>query len=283
MFPDPISRTSSDLPARLAMLAAGLAATAAAAGLLVPHLYRDSEPWIRQAHAADLVTLLVVAPILALASWPSRRRLAAARMAAMAATGYLAYNYAIFGFAVAINPMTPLHIAVLGLAGWSLVLSIRDATGDPALVGLAPHLPRRSTAAYLLAVAGLFGLMWLGQIAQAIVSGSGPEEVARLGLVTNPVYTLDLAFALPLFVVTAMLLVQRRPHSRAIGMAVLGWSALTGLGIVAIFAFDAVAGAAVPVPVAVVIGLITVAALMLLAIGLRASPARVPTAAPASR
>ena len=33
-------------------------------------------------------------------------------------------NYGIFGFSVVINPMTPLHLAVLGLSGWALVLSL---------------------------------------------------------------------------------------------------------------------------------------------------------------
>ena len=35
---------------------------------------------------------------------------------------YLVYNYAIFAFSVAMNPLTPLHIAIFGLSPWSLVL-----------------------------------------------------------------------------------------------------------------------------------------------------------------
>ena len=54
---------------------------------------------------------------------------------AVAALGYLAYSYAIYAFSVVINPMTPFHIAILGLATWSLVLTVfgrSDAIGGSA-------------------------------------------------------------------------------------------------------------------------------------------------------
>lgn len=94
-------RTS--LPTRLAVLAAGLATISAAAGLVVPGLYRDSEPWIRQARAADLVTFFAVVPVLAFGLWRAGRGSTVGRILAYSALGYLIYNYAIFGFAVAIN------------------------------------------------------------------------------------------------------------------------------------------------------------------------------------
>lgn len=164
--------------------------------------------------------------------------------------------------------MTPLHIAVLGLSVWSLVFSLQPVAGDRQLEGIAPRLPSRTTAGYLLGAAGLFGLMWLSQIAEAILAGHAPAEVTRLGLVTNPVYTLDLALALPFFAVAGILLLRRDRIARAIGVAALSWSMLMGLGVLAIFAFDAAAGAAVQLAVVVLIGSITVAAAILLMIGL---------------
>ncbi|MDP9269826.1 MAG: hypothetical protein M3P14_02405 [Chloroflexota bacterium] len=265
----PMARPFS-LPARLAALAGLLAAVSALAGLFVPNLYRDSEAWVRQARAADLVTLVAVVPVLGWSLWQSARGSLVGRIGALAAAGYLVYNYAIFGFAVAINPMTPLHIAVLGLAAWSTMLSVGSLLDKPALRNVAPGLPRRTSAAFLLAVTGLFALMWTGQIAQAIASGQVPAEVARLRLVTNPVYTLDLAFALPFLAFAGWWLLRRAPNAAAIALIALTWSALMGLGVLAIFAFDAVAGAAVALPVAGLIGLITIVAAGLVALSLRA-------------
>ena len=60
---------------RLAWLAVVLAGASALAGLLVPGLYHDSDGWIRQARAADLVTLFAVVPVLGISLWRTRSRL----------------------------------------------------------------------------------------------------------------------------------------------------------------------------------------------------------------
>lgn len=99
---------------RLALAALLLAAVAAATGLLVSDLYRDPAEGVRQARAADLVTLLVAVLALALGLWHARRGSVGGRLVAIAALAYLAYTYAIFAFSVVINPLTPVHIAILG-------------------------------------------------------------------------------------------------------------------------------------------------------------------------
>jgi hypothetical protein len=242
----------------LMLVALSLATISAAAGLLVPNLYRDTEAWVRQARAADLVTLFVVAPALAIALALGRTGSASARLVALAATGYLVYNYAIFGFAVAINPMTPLHLAALGCAGWALVAILAASAGDPASVRPAPRL----SGAFLIVVAVLFGLMWAAQISDAVAHGPG-GEIAKLGLVTNPVYALDLAFALPALVVAGVSSLRRRPLAGTLVYAALAWVVFMGLGVLAIFVFDGAAGAPVPIPPTVLVALITALALAL--------------------
>ena len=171
---------------RLAGTALVLAALAAAAGLAVPDLYRDSDAWVRQARAADLVTLLAVVPTLAIGLRGARAGSEAGRLAVFAALGYLAYNYGIFGFSVAINPMTPVHIAILGLAVWALVLGAVAVARRPLDPGAGERLPRRTTAGFLLAVPALFALMWLGQIAASISSGVPPAALEAAGCRPTP-------------------------------------------------------------------------------------------------
>ncbi len=159
---------------RLALVALLFAAIAAIAGLLVPGLYRDTADGIRQARATDLVTLLVAVPALAIGLWRARAGSVGGRFVAIAALGYLAYSYAIYAFSVVIDPLTPVHIAILGLATWSLVLTVfalDDATLD---LASSFRFPRRTTGGFLIAVAGLFAMLWLSQIAGAITSGRLP-------------------------------------------------------------------------------------------------------------
>ena len=264
---------------RLALVATPLAAIAAIAGLLLPDLYRDTADSIRQARATDLVTILVAVPALAIGLWRARAGSVGGRFVALAAVGYLAYTYAIYAFSVVIAPLTPVHIAILGLATWSLVLTgfaLDDATRDRAS---RFRFPRRTTGGFLIAVAGVFAMLWLSQIAGAIGSGRLPAAVSDLGLPTSPVYPLDLAFAVPLITEAGVWLIRRDrrgPAGAAVGLAFL---TILGLSVLAIFAFEAAAGIAVEVPPIAIFGVVTATAAVLLGAGLMGSARETPDGA----
>jgi hypothetical protein len=243
---------------------------------LVSGLYRDTAEGVRQARAADLVTLLVAVPALALGLWRARQGSAGGRLVAIAALGYLAYSYAIFAFSVVINPLTPVHIAILGSATWSLVLAVcrlDDATVDRASMF---RLPRRTTGGFLILVAVLFALLWLSQIAGAITSGQLPTSVSDLNLPTSAVYVLDLAFALPLIALAAGWLIRRDRRGPASAVASLGFLIILGLSVLAIFAVDAAAGITVEVPPIAIFGVVIVTAALLLGFALTSSERETP-------
>jgi hypothetical protein len=259
---------------RLALIALLLAAVAAAAGLLVSGLYRDTDEGIRQARATDLVTLIFAVPALAFGLWRARASSVSGRVVAVAALGYLAYSYAIYAFSVVIGPLTPVHITILGLATWSLVLTVFAL--DEATLELASRfwLPRRTTGAFLIAVAGLFAMLWLSQIAGAITSGRLPAAVSDLGLPTSPVYSLDLAFAVPLITLAGVWLIRRDRRGPASAAAGLAFLMILGLSVLAIFAFEAASGIAVEVPPIAIFGALTAMAAVLLGLGLTSSAQR---------
>ena len=182
---------------RLALIALLLAAVAAAAGLLVSGVYRDTADGVRQASATDLVTLLGAVPALALGLWRARAGSAGGRLVAVGALAYLAYSYAIYAFSVVIDPLTPVHIAILGLATWSLLLTVfglDDATVDGAS---RFRLSRRASGGFLIVVAVLFATLWLSQIAHGNeVMGSmlGKGTVGAYAFLVPALAGLALAF-----------------------------------------------------------------------------------------
>ena len=250
---------------RLAVVAIVLAAVAAAAGLFVPDLYRDTADGIRQARATDLVTLLVAVPALAIGLWRAVAGSTGGRLVAIAALGYLAYSYAIYAFSLVIDPLTPVHIAILGLATWSLVLTVFRLDDETIDRASRFRLSRRTTGGFLLTVAGLFAMLWLSQIAGAITSGRLPAAVSDLGLPTSPVYSLDLAFAVPLIALAGVWLIRRDRRGPAGAVAGLAFLIILGLSVLAIFAFEAAAGIAVEVQPIVIFGAVTATAAALLA------------------
>jgi hypothetical protein len=253
------------IPYRLAAIATFLAAAAALAGLILTGLYVDAPNWAQQARGTDLATLFLAVPVLAIGLWTSRRGSAAGRLAVVAGLLYLVYNYAIFAFSVAMNPLTALHIAIFGLSLWSLVLGGR-ATAEGSY-GVAERLNRRATGGLLIGVAVMFGLLWLGQIATTTTTGILPPDLIKAGISSNPVYALDLAFFLPLCALAGIGLL-RGNSAAAYGFSMLIWVALMGAGVVGGFLLMAAAGDQIAVPVVVAISGLSVASLILAAVAL---------------
>ncbi|MEA2545522.1 MAG: hypothetical protein QOI09_795, partial [Chloroflexota bacterium] len=90
-------------------------------------------------------------------------------------------------------------------------------------------------------------------------------------LPTSPVYSLDLAFALPLITLAGVWLIRRDRRGPAGAAAGLAFLIILGLSVLAIFGFEAVAGIAVEVPPILIFGAVTAAAAVLLVIGVSGS------------
>lgn len=62
---------------------------------------------------------------------------------------------------------------------------------------------------FLLFIAVMFYLLWFKDIIPAIVNNSVPESVSNYNLLVNPVHVIDIAFALPGLIITAILLLKK--------------------------------------------------------------------------
>ena len=262
---------------RLSWIAGALAAIAAAAGLFVTGLYRDAPFWAQQAQGTDVATLFLAVPILLVGLWAARAGSQVGRLGVIAGILYLTYNYAIFAFAVEVNPLLAVYIGILSLAVWSVTLTL---VADSPPRTLLASLPRRTTAGVLIGVAVVFALLWLGQIAGATFTGQIPVDLERAELPTNPVWTLDLAFFLPLCVVAAIGLLRRTPALGTFALPMLIWLFLTSAGIVAAFVFATVAGDPFPIVPGVLVSTIGIVTGGLAAFGVLRAGTTDPTRAP---
>jgi hypothetical protein len=253
------------IPNRLATIATVLAGAAALAGLAVTNLYVDAPNWAQQARGTDLATLFLAVPVLAVGLWRAHRGSSAGRLAVIAGLLYLVYNYAIFAFAVAMNPLTAVHIAIFGLSLWSLVLAGRVAVDGAE--DMTERLHRRTTGGLLIGVAAMFGLQWLQQIATASTTGILPTDLVKAGMSSNPVYALDLAFFLPLCALAGIGLL-RRNGAAAFAFPMLIWVALMGAGVVGGFLLMAAAGDQIAMSVVVALSGLSVASSVLAVVAL---------------
>ena len=100
---------------------------------------------------------------------------------------------------------------------------------------------RRATAGYLLIIVFLFAVAWLGQIGGAATSGVRPQALIDAGWPTSPIYTLDLAFVLPLCALAAWRL-RRSGGGLRLAAPLLVFAPILSLGVVTMAVFAGLDG-----------------------------------------
>jgi hypothetical protein len=227
------------------------------AGIFVDAVYSgETANWEAQAVGQDVANLVVM-PVLLILAYAGARGSWPAVLAWAGTVVYAAYAYVIYAFAVHFGPLFLLHVAVLGLAVWALVgfLGSVDVEHVRAMVRHDGRLARFGST-LLIALAGLFALMWLAQDVPAIIDGEPSQELRDTGLLTNPVHVLDLALFLPASMLAGILLRRGRAWGVCLAPVMLIAMSATSLGIVSLTVVSTVRDLDASPVVAVVIGVL---------------------------
>jgi hypothetical protein len=117
----------------------------------------------------------------------------------------------------------------------------------------------------LIAIALLFGALWLSEDVPALLNGTTPQSLVDQGVITNPVHVLDLAFFLPAVIVVSVLWLRGNARAATVAPSFLVFLLLTGVPIIVTPIVQALRGEAAAWGVVVPIGTVTVVNLLLLA------------------
>lgn len=231
LLSESLRRPHEARPLAWVWLARGAAALGAGGSLLalldVDGVYgRETPAMVPQCIAQDVVNLLVVAPLILTLTARARVRSVAARLVVLGLLLFTAYSYVIYSMAVHVGRLSLLWMAVLGLSTYAGLGLLRSLLGSSA-GELAGRGPVRGAAAYLVVVASVLALVWLGELVPAAWAGTPVPSAAALGLPSNPVHTMDLAVLLPAVVLTGILLPRRRPTALVAAPALLVFLLLT--------------------------------------------------------
>lgn len=71
-------------------------------------------------------------------------------------------------------------------------------------------IPFKTIAGFLIIVSLMFYLLWFKEIIPAILNNTLPKSVSDYNLLVNPVHVIDIAFALPGLIISALLLLKRQ-------------------------------------------------------------------------
>lgn len=256
------ARTSPASPSlwlRLSLVIAFLATAGSVLGLAFQNaIYgRETANWAAQAVGQDVANLIAF-PAMAVAAYFAGRGSMRAYLVWMGLLVYSAYTYAIYTFALHFGPLFLVWTAVFGLSVYSLV---------GAFAGLDPHRissvfergsDGRFAARLVIGIGSAFALLWLSEIIPPMVTGTTPDALQEVGLLTNPVHVLDLALLLPALTLGGIFLLKGRPLGYVLVPVLLVATFFLAVGIVSLTLVSAARGLEVAPAVGVTVAVLAV-------------------------
>ena len=228
----------------LSTLVALLMIVASAAGLLVDGLYRDALSTSSMLRAYDLVTLVVVVPVLAVSLVGVRRGSPLAELVWVGLLAAAVYTYAIYVFGTAFNDLFLVHVATFSAAIFALVLALASLDAHAVADRLRPRTHARLVAGVLDLLALGLGGMWIAAAGRFVVTGEVPggsalvetDTIVHLGI------ALDLALLVPVYAAAAVLLWRRAAWGYILAAVVLVSGVVHQIGYLVAMPFQAAAG-----------------------------------------
>lgn len=240
---------------------AAVAAVAGGATFFVPDVLRGTAVMNGSARGTALIVLAVAVPTLVVSMWLVAAGAVRPMITWLGAATYLLYNSVLFLIATPFNALFLFYVAMFGLSVWTLVLVLQGMDVDDFARRFSSRFPARALAGFLGAVAVLNALAWLAGAVPGLFASGQPKFLEGTGLITMPTYVQDLSFWLPLTLVVAVWLWQRRPWGVVLAGALIVYGVIEAVGVATDQAFGHAAD-----PSSAVVSLVAVPGFLLLAV-----------------
>jgi len=202
---------------RVSTVAVAFMAVESVLGLLVHDLYREDRWAVAALRGNDLVTLVLVVPVLGLALVRSRTS-AGWTLVWLAGLFYGVYNFAYYVFGTAFNDVFLLHEATLVLS-LSALVSLAVTVDPASLAGAVRAGGHRVVASFMVVVGSALVAAWGGFSLRFAIDGTLPKDVMPPNAV-HLVYALDLALLAPAFLAGGILLWRGTAWGRVLAAVV---------------------------------------------------------------
>jgi hypothetical protein len=225
----------------LTYMIVALMTASSAAGLWVPGLYRDGLATEAMFRAYDVVSLIVVAPALLVASLLARRGWVRAQLSWAGLLAYCVYAYAFYVFGTAFNDLFLVHVSVFTLSIVALVFTLENLDVAGIANSFRDRTPVRTVSALLILLAVPIGAFWVFFSLRMAVTGQLPADA----LLVQPLpglhlaYVLDLALLVVPYVLAAVLLWRRAAWGYVAATVLLVAGLVHQLSYMAALAFQA--------------------------------------------
>ena len=167
----------------------------------------------------DVVTLILGIPLLIAGIILTRKGTLRGRLLITGAFGYFLYTYAAMSFLTAFNPLYLVYVALFSISLFGFILSLSGLSPVEVASHISDRFPRRTIATYFILVAAFLSLAWLKLVVPPMISGTPPSGLESA--ITMVIQSLDLGVIVPTSLITAILLLQKRPWGYTLASVVL--------------------------------------------------------------
>lgn len=194
----------------LSIIIALLAAIASAGGIWIINLYNDNDFVITAWRSNDKVTLFVVVPLLLTSIYLSWRGSIRWLLIWMGLMGYMFYNFAFYLFGSAFNIFFLLYVALFSLSTIIIILQLSQFKNINSLFQFSAKTPVKFISIYLLFITIIFLIAELNMIIPFLTLGIILNTLKLTGHHTSEIFALDLSIIIPVSIIPAILLWQRK-------------------------------------------------------------------------
>ncbi|MDT8402559.1 MAG: hypothetical protein RQ743_12760, partial [Bacteroidales bacterium] len=196
-------------------------ATASIFGVFVDITYaRETASMAAQGMGQDIVDLFLVVPAVIICLFLMRKEKRIATLLFGGLVFYVLYSFIIYSMGVHFNLMFLVYCFTLGTASYIFILYFYALSRVNVKDWFDERTPNQGIAIFFIVVAALFYLLWLRDVLPSIVENEVPKSVSDYDLLVNPVHVIDISFALPGLIITAVLLFRK--HNLAYILAPAG-------------------------------------------------------------
>ncbi len=215
----------------------------------------------------DVITLILGIPLLITGIVLTRKGSLRGRLLLTGGLGYFLYTYGAMSFLTVFNPLYLVYVIIFSLSLFGFIISISGLDPDEVASRISDKFPRRTIAVYFLIVAGFLSLAWLGLVDPPMFSGKPPAGLESA--ITMVIQSFDLGVIVPTSLITAILLLQKRPWGLTLACVVLLKILTMGAALVAMIIGQILAQVAIDPVISVIFVLISLSGMALAITALR--------------
>ena len=208
--PSPIRWPLQSAPRLLSSLLVVDAIVATAASLAWPDLIHGPAVSVGSLRGTALVVLVIGVPVLVASMLAAGRGSRLAVVGWLGALGYVTYQGGLFLFGSPFNGLFLFYVGMLAFGIWATIALVPRLDVAAFAAAIDSRLPVRAIAVFLAVLAGAFYLLWLKAIIPALFDSEQPAFLVGTGMITGAGQVIDLTFALPITLLAAVTIWQRR-------------------------------------------------------------------------